>query len=66
MVVIHQNWALFVTACVFVATILDEIPMETKAVFKTIDINGESVLLMFIDPLDEIFSKKLAEEVVLK
>lgn len=55
----------FLTANVFVATILDEIP-ELNGLFKTFDKYGESVELMRINPLDVIFCKKIAEEIVLK
>ena len=55
----------FLTANVFVATILNEIP-ELNRLFKTIDKYGESIELMRINPLDIIFCKRIAEEIVLK
>ena len=56
----------FLTACVFVATILGEMPDELPWKFRTKDIQGESVALMAIDSLDVIFCKLIAEEIVLK
>jgi len=57
----------FLTAYVFIATILHEIPDGQYAYYWSGDINGEPVELMYaIDPEDVIFCKKVAEEIVLK
>lgn len=56
----------FLTACVFVATILNELPDEIAWKYRTKDIYGESLALMAIDVLDVIFCKKIAEEIVLE
>lgn len=56
----------FLTACVFVASIVNEIPEKLPVEYATIDINGESVTLMRIEPLDVTFCQKIAKEVVLR
>jgi len=56
----------FLTACIFVATILDEIPDKINGIFTTNDLYGESIKLMAIHPLDVAFCVKIAEEIVLK
>ena len=55
----------FLTSCVFVATIANEIPDNLKTGYRTTDIYGESVALMSIHPLDVIFCKKVVEELIL-
>jgi hypothetical protein len=54
----------FLTACVFVATILDEIPYELPNVYSTFDFEWERVRLMDIDSLDVIFCQKIAKEII--
>lgn len=56
----------FLTACVFVATLTDEIPSQLNRSYNTTDTYGESVELMRIHPLDLLFCKKITEEIVLE
>lgn len=56
----------FLTACVFVATLTNEIPKELNRYYQTTDAHGESLELMRIDGLDIVFSKKVVEEIVLE
>ncbi|MEX0360676.1 MAG: hypothetical protein AB3N10_06765, partial [Allomuricauda sp.] len=56
----------FLTACVFVAKVLDEIPDKLNNLYKTTDIYGESIRLMALDPLDVVFCKEVAKELVIK
>ena len=56
----------FLTACIFVATILDEIPEKINGIFTSFDLYGESIKLMAIHPLDVAFCIKITEETVLK
>ncbi len=56
----------FLTACVFVATFLNEMPDEMAWKYRTKDIYGESLALMAMDSLDVIFCKKIAEDIVFK
>lgn len=55
----------FLTACVIVSKITNEIPNNITSIYKINDVNMETVLLMYIDPLDVLFCKdiisKLAE-----
>ncbi|MDX2445009.1 MAG: hypothetical protein QNK30_14535 [Bacteroidales bacterium] len=53
----------YLAACVFIASILDEIPGKLKGSFWTMDKYGESVQLMSVHPLDVVFCKKIAEEI---
>jgi hypothetical protein len=54
----------YLTACVFVATILGELPSEIPNVISTFDIYNESVILMDIDKLDVVFCQKIVEEIL--
>lgn len=56
----------FLTACVFVATILNEMPNEIAWRYSIKDIYGESIKLMAIDYLDVTFCKRITEEIVLE
>jgi len=56
----------FLTACVFVANLSGELPDDLQEIYNTVDIFGESLRLMKLDPLDVIFCKKIAEAAVLK
>ncbi len=56
----------FLTACVFIAKVLDEIPDKLNNLYKTTDIFGESIRLMALDPLDVVFCKEVAKELVIK
>jgi len=51
----------FLTACVFVSSILNELPEKLASPYSIKDMHGESVLLMYIDPLDVIFIKELVK-----
>lgn len=55
----------FLSACVFVATLTNEIPSQLNQSYKITDSYGESIELMRIHPLDYVFCKKIAEEIVL-
>lgn len=56
----------FLTSCVFVATILNEIPNNSIQTYYFTDKDGESIELMRLSSLDVIFCKKIAEEIALK
>ncbi|GAA5219385.1 SGNH/GDSL hydrolase family protein [Membranihabitans marinus] len=56
----------FLTASVFVATFLGEIPKGYSGYCSLEDRYGENVRLMHIDALDVEFCKKVTEEIVLK
>jgi len=51
----------FLTACVFVSGILNELPEKLASPYSIKDMYGESVLLMYIDPLDVIFIKEIVK-----
>lgn len=53
----------FLTACIFVVTILDEIPDKLPGMYYTFDLEGEFIDLMIIDPLDVIFCQEIAKEI---
>jgi hypothetical protein len=53
----------FLTACVFVSTILNELPDNLPSSYYTKDIEKEYIELMRLDTLDVIFCKKIAEEI---
>lgn len=55
----------FLSACVFVAALTNEIPSELSRYYQTTDTYGESVELMRVDGLDLVFCKKVTEEIVL-
>jgi len=54
----------FLTACIIVGTITDEIPQKITSIYKTFDKFDESILLMYVDPLDVTFCKKVTEEIL--
>ena len=54
----------FLTACVFVKIILNELSAELQNSFSTTDREGETIRLMHIDPLDAVFCKKVVEEIL--
>lgn len=54
----------FLSACVFVATLTNEIPSNLNRYYQTTDIHGQSVELMRIDGLDIAFCKKVVEEII--
>lgn len=56
----------FLTACVFVATLTNEIPSQPSRSYYTADTGGESIQLMRIHPSDRVFCKKITEEIVLE
>lgn len=56
----------FLTACVFVATLTDELPNKLPTTYNTVDKEGETVELMRHDPLDIVFCLEVAKEVALK
>lgn len=56
----------FLSACIFVATLTNEIPNQLNGYYQTTDAYGESVELMRIDDSDLIFCKKIAEVIVLE
>jgi hypothetical protein len=53
----------FLTACVFVVTILDEIPDKLPSIYYTFDLEEEFIGLVKIDPLDAIFCQEVAKEI---
>ncbi len=55
----------FLTACVFVATILEQMPPNLKNEYYTLDSEMEDVVLMILDPLDVVFCQKIAEEIII-
>jgi hypothetical protein len=60
------NIGTFLTACVFVSTIVNELPTKLKSEYTINDLNGESVQLMYIDPDDAIFCRLVAEQITKK
>jgi hypothetical protein len=52
------------TAYVFIATILNEVPEKILYEYRTTDINGESVYLMFSDPKNVTLFKQIAEQII--
>lgn len=60
------NIGTFLTACVFVSTILDELPAKLISEYRINDLYGESVQLMYIDPDDVIFCRLVAEQIAKK
>ncbi len=56
----------FLTACVFVASISNEIPDKLPTTYMTTDITGESVILMKVSKTDVAFCQKIAKEVAFK
>lgn len=54
----------YLTACVFVGAILEEIPAGLQRVYNTTDVEGESIALMTIDQLDVAFFRKITEKVI--
>lgn len=61
-----SNLGTFFTACIFVATITNELPVNLKKGYQTRDINGEPLRLMYLDTLDVLYFKKLIEEYMWK
>ena len=55
----------YLSACVFLGAVLNEIPDGLKSRYYTADKEGELIFLMQIDPLDVVFFKKIAEKVSL-
>lgn len=54
----------FLTACVFVNCITNELPANLPGNYQTIDFEGETVRLMQVgDPLDVLFCTKVSEEI---
>lgn len=53
------------TACVFSAAILCEVPEKLPSVLETIGKDGKSTVSIEVDSLDVIFCQKVASEVVL-
>jgi len=51
----------FLTSCMLVSSILNELPEELASPYSINDMYGESVLLMYIDPLDVIFIKEIVK-----
>lgn len=51
------------TAYVFIATILNEVPEKIMNEYQIKDINGESVYLMFADPKNVTLCKQIAEQI---
>jgi hypothetical protein len=56
----------FLTACVFVSTILGELPAKLMSEYSINDQYGESVQLMYIDPDDAFFCRLVAEQITKK
>jgi len=54
----------FLTACVFVKILTNELPKEPQKYYGTKDSEGESIQLMYIDDLNEIFLKKVTLKIV--
>ncbi|MDN5202285.1 hypothetical protein QQ008_12945 [Fulvivirgaceae bacterium BMA10] len=54
----------FLTACVFVKTILQKLPQNLPRVYRSNDAEGESISLMRLDPLDVRFCIRVADETV--
>ena len=52
------------TAYVFIATILNEVPEKILSEYQITDINGESVYLMFADPKNVTLFKQIAEQII--
>jgi len=60
----HQSpLGAFLTACAFVKEFSKELPDELPNRYKTTDINGESIELMYFDPLDITFCLKVVNEI---
>lgn len=55
----------YLTACVFTAAILREVPEKLPTVLETTGKDGKSTVRIEVDSLDVIFCQKLAREVVL-
>lgn len=55
----------YLTACVFTAAILREVPEKLPSVLETIGNDGKSTVRIEVDPLDAVFCQKIAREVVL-
>lgn len=53
----------FLTACVFVATITKQLPEKLQGYYRTLDLQGETIELMSIHPLDVVFCRMVVEEV---
>ena len=56
----------FLTACVFIGSILREIPENLPSRIYTKDIDGELLFLARMDPLDVAFFKRIAKEFIPK
>lgn len=54
----------YLTASVFVKTICGSLPEKVGGPLMILDERGESVVLMYMDPLDASFCKEVAEEIV--
>lgn len=54
----------FLTACVFVAAITNELPEKLPSTFQIVDANGETVELMRLDALDITFCQEIVHKVV--
>jgi hypothetical protein len=55
----------YLTACVFTAAILREVPEKLPSVIETVGKDGKSTVRIEVDSLDVIFCQKIAREVVL-
>lgn len=59
----HQSpTGAFLAACVFVAVLSKELPKRLPNGYEVLDADGESVRLMFLDPLDIAFCLKVVDE----
>lgn len=60
----HQSpLGAFLTACAFVKEFSKELPDELPSKYRTTDTNGESIELMYLDPLDITFCLKIVNEI---
>ena len=55
----------YLTACVFIATILHELPETLPPVVEVLENDGKTTEKIEVDPLDVVFCQKVVREVVL-
>jgi hypothetical protein len=55
----------YLTACVFTATILHEVPESLPPVVEVLENDGKTIEKIEVDPLDVVFCQKVVREVVL-